>query len=117
MSTNASISAIGVENSAGESQSWYVGLDETNFNLQGQEGALINVTLVHPAGPNPGFYSINLLGYDEDNSVSSPYTLTLDVPVLSETRLELDYTSIPVDPSSETSVDIRLFNIGNTDKG
>ena len=117
LSTNASISAIGVENSAGESQSWYVGLDETDFNLQGQEGALINVTLVHPAGPNPGFYSINLLGYDEDNSVSSPYTLTLDVPVLSETRLELDYTSIPVDPSSETSVDIRLFNLGNTDIG
>ena len=117
LSTNASVSSVEVLNSAGEAQPWYVGLDNTDFNLQGQEGALVNVTLVHPSGPSPGLYSIKLMGYDEDNSVSSPYTLTLDVPVLSETRVEFDYTFIPAHPSSNTSIDIRLFNLGNSDIG
>jgi subtilisin family serine protease/uncharacterized membrane protein len=117
LTTNASISPTGVTNPNGNSESWYVGLDEIDFELEGQEGALINVTLVHPTGPDPGIYQINLLGFDEDNGVSSPYTLILDVPILSQTRIEFDYTVIPVHPSEPTSVDIRLFNNGNDDIG
>ena len=75
------------------------------------------MSLVHPSGPEPGMYLINLLGYDEDNDVSSPHVLMLDVPVLSDTRIEFDYTTIPVNPSNVTSVDIRLFNLGNSDIG
>ncbi len=75
------------------------------------------MTLVHPKGPEPGLYNINLLGIDEDNSVSSPFTLILDVPKLSMTRLEFDYTNIPVHPNEPTSVDIRLYNQGNDDVG
>ena len=41
----------------------------------------------------------------------------LDVPVLSQTRLEFDYTTIPVHPTEVTSVDFRLFNLGNGDIG
>jgi uncharacterized membrane protein len=41
----------------------------------------------------------------------------LDVPSLSETRIEFDYSVIPVHPSNSTSVDIRLFNLGNEDIG
>ena len=117
LSTNASISPTGVIGPDGTSESWYVGLDETDFELSGQEGASINVTLVHPTGPEPGMYMVNLLGLDEDNSVSSPYTLTLDVPIISQTRIEFDYEVIPVHPSNTTSVDIRLFNLGNSDVG
>ena len=40
--------------------SWYVGLDESNFMLDGQQGALVNVTLVHPQGPDSGLYEIEL---------------------------------------------------------
>ena len=54
ISTNASISSTGVTSPDDTSLSWYVGLDQTDFNLSGQEGALINVTLVHPQGPRPG---------------------------------------------------------------
>ena len=117
LSTNASISATRVSNPSNVPISWYVGLDESNFMLEGQEGAQINVTLVHPSGPDPGIYKIELLGYDEDNDVSSPFTLFLDVPVLSQTRLEFDYTTIPVHPTEVTSVDFRLFNLGNEDIG
>lgn len=117
LSTNASISATGVSSPNNSPLSWYVGLDQSNFMLEGQEGAQINVTLVHPSGPDPGIYKIELLGYDEDNDVSSPFTLMLDVPVLSQTRLEFDYTTIPVHPTEVTSVDFRLFNLGNGDIG
>ena len=117
LTTNASISSTGVTSPSNSQLSWYVGLDQTDFELDGQEGALVNVTLVHPSGPEPGMYLINLLGYDEDNDVSSPYVLMLDVPVLSDTRMEFDYTTIPVNPSNVTSVDIRLFNLGNSDIG
>ena len=41
----------------------------------------------------------------------------LDVPVLSETRVEYDYTTIPVHPTDVTSIDIRLLNLGNGDVG
>jgi uncharacterized membrane protein len=117
LATNASISPVDVVSPSGSTMPWYVGLDEIDFELDGQEGALINVTLVHPKGPDPGLYLINLLGLDEDNDVSSPYTLMLDVPSLSETRIEFDYSVIPVHPSNSTSVDIRLFNLGNEDIG
>ena len=41
----------------------------------------------------------------------------LDVPELAETRLEFDYTKIPVNPTDVTSVNFRLFNLGNSDLG
>ena len=59
LSTNASISATGVSSPSNSPLSWYVGLDQSNFMLEGQEGALINVTLVHPSGPDPGFTKSN----------------------------------------------------------
>ena len=117
LSTNATITSVNVQNPDGDVVPWYVGFDIVDFELNGQQSASINVTLVHPKGPDPGLYDINLLGIDEDNSVSSPYTLVLDVPVLSMTRIEFDYTKIPVHPQSPTTVDVRLFNQGNDNLG
>ncbi len=117
LSTNATITSIDVRAPSGNTVPWYVGFDVVDFQLNGQQSASINVTLVHPKGPEPGLYNINLLGIDEDNSVSSPFTLILDVPKLSMTRLEFDYTKIPVHPNEPTSVDIRLYNQGNDDVG
>ena len=65
VSTNASISSTGVTSSIGDSLTWYVGLDQTNFFFSGQEGAQINVTLVHPAGPSPGIYLVGLLYFQK----------------------------------------------------
>ena len=39
------------------------------------------------------------------------------MPVLSQTRLEFDYIKIPVHPVNTTSIDVRLFNLGNGDIG
>ena len=117
LSTNASLSSTSVLAPDGSNFDAYVGLDQTDFELAGQESALINITLVHPEGPDPGIYQINLLGEDKDNSVSSPYVLELDVPILADTRIEYDYQIIPVHPVEPTSIDIRLFNLANDDVG
>ena len=37
--------------------------------------------------------------------------------MLAQTRLEFDYTKIPVHPSNKTSIDVRLLNLGNGDLG
>tara|TARA_B110000444_G_scaffold18720_1_gene15726 strand:- start:47106 stop:51629 length:4524 start_codon:yes stop_codon:yes gene_type:complete len=118
ISTNASLLTQNVMNEAnGQTESWYVGANESNFTLSGQDSAEIVVTLVHPTPPLPGLYRIDLLGIDVDNGVSYPYMLYLEVPDLPDLRLEYDYQIVPVSPSEPTSIDIRLFNIGNADIG
>ena len=77
----------------------------------------ITVTLVHPTPPNPGTYRIDLTGIDVDNGVTYPYHLDFIVPELANLRLEYDYQIVPVSPTDPTSMDIRLFNIGNDDIG
>ena len=96
---------------------WYVGSNESNFTLGGQESAEIVVTLVHPTPPLPGTYRIDLLGIDVDNGVNYPYMLYFIVPDLPNLRLEYDYQIVPVSPTEPTSIDIRLFNIGNANIG
>ena len=115
LTTNASISSTGVTSPSNSQLSWYVVWIKQISNWR-QEGALVNVTLVHPSGPEPGMYLINLLGYDEDNDVSSPH---VDVRCTCFIRYQnrIDYTTIPVNPSNVTSIDIRLFNLGNSDIG
>ena len=118
IATNASMSTNGITNIAtGQSESWYVGATESNFTLDGQDSANITVTLVHPTPPTPGAYRIDLLGIDVDNGVNYPYHLDFIVPELANLRLEYDYQIVPVSPSNPTSIDIRLFNIGNADIG
>ena len=118
ISTNASMSTDGITNlDTGQTESWYVGATESNFSLEGQDSANITVTLVHPTPPNPGTYRIDLTGIDVDNGVTYPYHLDFIVPELANLRLEYDYQIVPVSPTDPTSMDIRLFNIGNDDIG
>ena len=118
ISTNASLFTQDVMNDiTGQTESWYVGASESNFTLGGQGSAEIVVTLVHPAPPVPGLYRIDLLGIDVDNGVTYPYMLYLEVPELPDLRLEYDYQIVPVSPTEPTSIDIRLFNIGNANIG
>lgn len=118
VSTNASLLTQSVMNDeSGQTEAWYVGANESNFTLAGQGSAEIVVTLVHPTPPSPGIYRIDLLGIDVDNGVSYPYMLYLEVPDLPKLRLEYDYQIVPVSPSEPTSIDIRLFNIGNANIG
>ena len=75
------------------------------------------MTLVHPTPPAPGAYRIDLLGLDVDNGVTYPYHLDFIVPELADLRIEYDYQIVPVSPTNPTTMDIRLFNIGNANIG
>jgi serine protease AprX len=118
VSTNASLLTQDVFNEdLDQNVPWYVGSNESNFTLEGQESANIVVTLVHPTPPPPGTYRVDLLGIDVDNGVNYPYMLYFVVPDLPNLRLEYDYQVVPVSPTEPTSIDIRLFNIGNANIG
>jgi len=118
VSTNASLSTQDVMNDeTGQIESWYIGATASNFTLAGQGSAEIVVTLVHPTPPLPGMYRVDLLGIDVDNGVTYPYMLYLEVPDIPNLRLEYDYEIVPVSPTEPTSIDIRLFNIGNANIG
>jgi len=118
ISTNASIVTQSVFNMiTGENLPWYVGSNESNFTLDGQATANISVTLVHPTPPSPGEYRVDLLGIDVDNGVNYPYMVYFTVPELPKVRVEYDYQIVPVSPSEPTSLDVRLFNLGNANIG
>ena len=118
VSTNASLLTQSVfDENSDQTMPWYVGSNESNFSLEGQQSADIVVTLVHPTPPLPGTYRIDMLGIDVDNSVTYPYMLFFVVPELPNLQLEYDYQVVPVSPTEPTSIDIRLFNIGNANIG
>jgi uncharacterized membrane protein len=115
--TNASISANGiVRQSDGASFSWYVGLSDTGFILNGGQSASTNVTVIHPSPPDPGIYAISLTGIDNDNLISFPYEIFLEVPDLAKARVSLP-TFVVVSPVIQTNFSIELFNEGNAEIG
>ena len=115
--TNASITANGVQRqSDGLSFSWYVGLSETGFILDGGQSALSNVTVIHPSPPDPGTYVISLTGTDNDNSINFPYEIMLEVPDLAKARVSFP-PLVAVSPVLQTNFSVELFNEGNADIG
>jgi len=115
--TNASISVNGVMRQFdGSSYSWYVGLSETGFILNGGQTASTNVTVIHPSPPDPGVYAISLTGIDNDNSISFPYEIFLEVPNLAKARVSFP-TVVVVSPVLQTNFSLELFNDGNADIG
>lgn len=113
--TNASISKQGITiTQTGESVTWYVGLSETSFSLQGQESKTLSVTLIHPETPAKGNYQIQLLATDTDNGVNSQFTLEMEVLDIANLQVEYDYEKIPVSPIDATTFSIYLQNLGNS---
>ena len=96
---------------------WYVGTTGTNFSLDGQASASLNITLVHPAPPSPGTYVVELLGIDVDNGVTYPYEVHLVVPEIAKAGLEFDYQIVPVHPIEPTNITVRFLNDGNAPVG
>ena len=113
--TNATISKQGTTLSeTGASVPWYVGISTTSFSLQGQESAVLTVTLIHPETPAKGVYLIQLQATDTDNGVSSQFTLELDVFEIANLQVEYDYDKIPVSPIESTTFPIYIQNLGNS---
>lgn len=96
---------------------WYVNIGDGSYSLNGSEHVDFSATMAHPALPEPGTYIINLLGSDDDNSIQYPYDLEFVVPVIGVARFEFDYSRIPIDPRTGSSIDFKFHNDGNDDVG
>ncbi len=118
LATNASVSINSVTRvDSGVAMSWYVNVGDGSYSLNGSEHVDFSVTMVHPGLPTPGAYVISIVGNDDDNFIQYPYDLEFVVPVLGVARFEYDYSQIPVDPRSGSSIDFRFYNDGNGDVG
>ena len=61
---------------------WFTSFTSNTFNLEAAETESVSLTMVHPAPPPPGLYSMVVTGTDGENSVTSELVSYFDVPVL-----------------------------------
>lgn len=122
LETNASVAGSPPTQRSSGSQmpGWSLGYSSLNHSLQGQASVAIFVSLTIPGNqipPAPGFYDILLTGFDVDNAVTFPFTITLEVPELPEALLSLPFSKIQVSPIETTTFELELFNRGNVMQG
>jgi len=117
LETNASLSSNGVVRlSDSQSYSWYVGLSNLSFALNGSQSGFSDITLIHPTPPDPGVYAISLTGYDSDNDISFPYQLLFEVPILAKASVSVP-SLVVVSPVEQSNFSVELSNDGNDDIG
>tara|TARA_B100001175_G_scaffold317929_1_gene337728 strand:+ start:5058 stop:9542 length:4485 start_codon:yes stop_codon:yes gene_type:complete len=112
--TNATISATSpVRIQDGTQFGWFQSFTSNTFNLMPAEQVSVGMTMVHPAPPPPGIYSMTLSGYDLENDIQSDITLYFEVPVLADADIQLLNEQILVNPFDSTSTQITIVNDGN----
>ena len=114
LETNATISASSPTRVQDGAQfGWFQSFTSNTFNLMPTEQVSIGMTMVHPAPPPPGTYSMTISGYDIENDVLSEMTLYFEVPVLADADLQLSNEQILVSPLESTKTQITIVNDGN----
>ena len=114
LETNATISASSPTRVQDGAQfGWFQSFTSNTFNLMPTEQVSIGMTMVHPAPPPPGTYSMTISGYDIENDVLSEMTLYFEVPVLADADLQLSNEQILVSPLESTKTQITVVNDGN----
>jgi len=118
LATNASVSVASITRiEDGAMMNWYVNIGDGSYSLNGSEHVDFVATMVHPAIPEPGTYLVSIIGNDDDNFIQYPYDLEFVVPVIGAARFEFDYSRIPIDPRTGSSIGFRFYNDGNADVG
>ena len=92
---------------------WFQSFTSNTFNLMPTEEVSVGMTMVHPAPPPPGIYSMTLSGYDVENDILSETLLYFEVPVLSDANIQLLNEQILVSPFEATNTQITVLNEGN----
>ena len=112
--TNASIDASNPTRiSDGTTFEWFKSFDKYYVELGPAATTTVNLTMVHPAPPDPGTYSMVVTATDEDFDVESKLEIYFDVPVLAQPQLTLPSDSINVDYFQPTNSSVEVFNRGN----
>ena len=92
---------------------WFTSFTSNTFNLEAAETALVSLTMVHPAPPPPGLYTMVVTGTDVENSVTSELVIFFDVPVLAGADIVMPGEQFLVSPLEPTELQILVFNEGN----
>ena len=112
--TNATISASSpIRVQDGTQFGWFQSFTSNTFNLMPTEQVSVGMTMVHPAPPPPGLYSMTISGYDIENDVLSEMTLYFEVPVLADANIQLLNEQILVSPLDSTNTQVTIVNQGN----
>jgi uncharacterized membrane protein len=112
--TNASIEVSKpVRKIDGVEFDWFKSFDQIYVELGPAESTTVNLTLVHPAPPDPGTYSMVITATDEDFDVESQLEIFFDVPVLAQPEVTLPSTEIQVDSHEVTNTSVVIHNLGN----
>jgi len=112
--TNASIEASAPKRTIdGASFDWFKSFDKYYVALGPSASTTVNLTLVHPAPPDPGTYSMMITATDEDFDVESKLEIFFDVPVLAQPDVSLPSETIIVDYQEPSNTSLEIFNRGN----
>jgi len=112
--TNASIEVTKpIRKIDGAEFDWFKSFDQIYVELGPAESTTVNLTLVHPAPPDPGTYSMVITATDEDFDVESQLEIFFDVPVLAQPEVTLPSAEIQVDFHEVTNTSVEILNLGN----
>tara|TARA_B100000686_G_scaffold281016_1_gene302491 strand:+ start:2151 stop:6644 length:4494 start_codon:yes stop_codon:yes gene_type:complete len=112
--TNASIEASSPTRTIdGATFDWFKTFDKYYVELGPAASTTVNLTLVHPAPPDPGTYSMVITANDEDFDVESQLEIFFDVPVLAKPEISLPSEMIQVDSFDLTNTSVEVYNKGN----
>ena len=112
--TNATIDASDPVRSRDEvSFDWFKAFDAFSVNLGPAESTTVNLTLVHPASPEPGTYVIIVTATDVEYDIESQLEIFFDVPVLAQPDVTLPGESIIADSFENTNLEVEIRNQGN----
>ncbi|RAH05238.1 MAG: hypothetical protein CMA00_004550 [Methanobacteriota archaeon] len=112
--TNASIQASQLTRKLdGKTFDWFSSFDQPYVLLGPSASTTVNLTLGHPAPPDPGTYSMVITATDEDFDVESQLELFFDVPVLGQPEVTLPSETIGVDSFNITNTSVVIYNRGN----
>ena len=92
---------------------WFKSFDQIYVELGPSESTTVNLTLVHPAPPDPGTYSMTITATDEDFDVESQLEIYFDVPVLAQPGVTPSSAEIQVDSQEITNTSVQIHNLGN----
>jgi len=92
---------------------WFSSFSNNTFNLMPAESASVDLSVVHPAPPEPGLYRMIVTGTDIENQIQSEFEIYLEVPLLSNADILLPPGQVKVNPLVSTPLQIEVKNDGN----
>ena len=92
---------------------WFSSFSNNTFNLMPAESASVDLSVVHPAPPEPGLYRMIVTGTDIENQIQSEFEIYLEVPLLSSADILIPPGQVKVNPLVSTPLQIQVKNEGN----